>query len=84
MEKLDFSGEKAFSDEGWRVPEDCSVIAIDGITMSAYTVPTLTTLMQPTEELGEYSVQILLDMAEKEHFHLKLETSLREAAVFVN
>lgn len=71
---------KALSDEGWRVPEDCSVIAIDGITMSAYTVPTLTTLVQPAEELGEYSVQILLDMAEKKagHRHLELETSLRE------
>ena len=71
--------KKALSDEGWRVPEDCSVIVIDGITMSAYTVPTLTTLVQPAEELGGSSVQILLDMAEKRvgNRHIELETSLR-------
>lgn len=71
---------KALSDEGWRVPEDCSVIAIDGITMSAYTVPTLTTLVQPAAKLGEDSVQILLDMVERhaENRHVELETTLRE------
>lgn len=71
---------KALSDEGWNVPEDCSVIAIDGITMSTYTVPTLTTLVQPAEELGERSVRILLDMVEKKagNRHMELETSLRE------
>jgi LacI family transcriptional regulator len=36
---------KALHDHGKRVPEDCSVVAIDGIDMSAYTVPTLTTLV---------------------------------------
>ena len=77
---------KALSDEGWRAPEDCSVIAIDGITMSAYTVPTLTTLVQPTEELGGSSVQILLDMAEKRagNRYIELETSLRAGAASAN
>ena len=71
---------KALSDEGWQVPEDCSVIAIDGIDISTYTVPTLTTLVQPAAELGEHSVEILLDMIEKraDNRHLQLETSLRE------
>jgi len=71
---------KALADEGWHVPEDCSVIAIDGIQMSAYTVPTLTTLVQPAEELGTHSVRILLDMVENKagNRHMELETSLRE------
>lgn len=70
---------KALSDAGWRVPEDCSVIAIDGIQMSAYTVPTLTTLVQPAAEMGAYSVDILLDMIENkaDNRHVELETSLR-------
>ena len=55
---------KALSDHGRRVPEDCSVVAIDGIPLSAYTVPTLTTLAQPAEEMGRESVKILLDMVE--------------------
>ena len=71
---------KALADKGWHVPEDCSVIAIDGIQMSAYTVPTLTTLVQPSEELGTNSVRILLDMVENKagNCHMELETSLRE------
>ena len=52
---------KALHDCGRRVPEDCSVIAIDGIEMSDYTVPTLTTLIQPKEAMGAEAVGILVD-----------------------
>lgn len=45
-------------------PRDCSVIAIDGLTMSEYINPTLTTLCQPMEHMGRRSVEILLDMVE--------------------
>ena len=71
---------KALHDHGKRVPEDCSVVAIDGIDMSAYFVPTLTTLVQPQQELGENSVRILVDMIEGRatNRHLQLETRLRQ------
>ena len=71
---------KALHDHGRRVPEDCSVVAIDGIDMSAYFVPTLTTLVQPQQELGENSVRILLDMIEGRagNCHLQLETQVRQ------
>ena len=70
---------KALHDHGKRVPEDCSVVAIDGIDMSEYTVPTLTTLVQPQEEMGETSVRILVDMVEGRagNCHVQLETTLR-------
>ena len=70
---------KAISDSGRRVPEDCSVIAIDGIDMSAYTVPTLTTFIQPQKELGSEAVRILLDMVEGRNgnCHMQLHTALR-------
>ena len=70
---------KAACDQGRRVPEDCSVVAIDGIDMSAYAVPTLTTLVQPQEELGERSVLILVDMIEGRggNRHVLLPTGLR-------
>ena len=70
---------KALHDHGRRVPEDCSVVAIDGIDMSAYTVPTLTTLVQPQKEMGEQSVRILVDMIEGRvnHCHMQPETQLR-------
>jgi len=71
---------KALHDEGVRIPEDCSVIAIDGIRMSLYTIPTLTTLVQPKDELGTQSVAILMDILKGagQHRHLRLSTSLRE------
>ena len=71
---------KALHDHGKRVPEDCSVVAIDGIDMSAYFVPTLTTLVQPQQELGENSVRILVNMIEGRtgNCHLQLETQVRQ------
>lgn len=53
---------RALREAGCRVPEDCSVIAIDGLTMSEYFQPMLTTLCQPMEEMGRRSVEILMDM----------------------
>lgn len=70
---------KAMHDRGKRVPEDCSVIAIDGIDMSAYTVPTLTTLVQPKQQLGTEAVRILMDMIEGRagNRQITLSTTLR-------
>ena len=70
---------KALHDHGKRIPEDCSVVAIDGIDMSAYTIPTLTTLVQPQKELGKRSVEILVDMIEGrgENRHLLVDTTIR-------
>ncbi len=71
---------KAVCDHGRRVPEDCSVIAIDGLTVSEYTVPTLTTMVQPAEEMGIQAVAILMDILEKGSGsrHVRLDASLRE------
>ena len=69
---------KALNKEGKRVPEDCSVIAIDGIEMSKYTTPTLTTLIQPREQMGEEAVKILLEvLSGKKNRHVCFETRLR-------
>ena len=70
---------KALADVGARVPDDVSIIAIDGIEISSYTVPTLTTLVQPTVTLGEQAVGILLDVlgGGKNGQHVRLETTLR-------
>lgn len=55
---------KALEDSNLSVPNDCSVIAIDGIALSLYSLPTLTTMCQPCEEMGAESVRILLDRIE--------------------
>ena len=69
---------RALRESGRSIPEDCSVIAIDGLTVSEYIYPMLTTLCQPTEEMGTKSVEILLDVIRGgEQRHLTVPTTLR-------
>ncbi len=73
---------KALYEAGIRVPEECSVIAIDGLETSVYTIPTLTTLEQPREEMGRQAVQSLVRLirGKKKPKHLRMEAQLREGA----
>ena len=76
------AGMKALEDHGKRIPQDVSVIAIDGLSVSEYAIPTLTTMVQPAEEMAAESVQILMHMLEDRDYsmHVRLETKLREGA----
>ena len=56
---------RAILDLGKTVPCDISVIGFDGIDLSRYTVPRLTTVEQPVDEIARRSVNLLLDMMEK-------------------
>lgn len=73
---------KALEDNGLKVPEDVSVIGIDGLQISNYLSPVLTTMVQPAEEMGRESVRVLLDMLENNApaCHITLETKLREGS----
>ena len=69
---------RALRESGRSVPEDCSIIAIDGLTVSEYIYPMLTTLCQPTDEMGAKSVEILMGVIRGGmHRHLILPTTLR-------
>ena len=56
---------RALKDLGKSVPEDVSVVGFDGIDLSRYTIPRLTTVEQPVDEIAFRSVNLLLDMMEK-------------------
>ena len=56
---------RALRDLGRSVPEDISVIGFDGIDLTRYTIPRLTTVEQPVDEIAQRSVHLLLDMMEK-------------------
>jgi DNA-binding LacI/PurR family transcriptional regulator len=49
---------------GLRVPEDVSVVGFDDIHLSAYTSPPLTTMRQPTYEMGRRSAELLIGAIE--------------------
>lgn len=53
---------RALKDMGKRVPEDVSVFGFDGIEMGKYFLPSLTTIVQPQEEIARKSVEVLLEM----------------------
>ena len=56
---------RTLQDLGRSVPEDVSVIGFDGIDLSRFTIPRLTTVEQPVDEIALRSVNMLLDMMEK-------------------
>ena len=53
---------KTLTDRGLRVPDDCSVMGIDGLDYSAYSIPTLTTVVQPAEEMAHESANLIVDL----------------------
>ncbi|TCS60939.1 LacI family DNA-binding transcriptional regulator [Varunaivibrio sulfuroxidans] len=46
---------------GVRVPDDVSVIGFDGIAVGSHQHPTLTTVVQPSREMGQTAARQLLD-----------------------
>jgi LacI family transcriptional regulator len=59
---------KALSERGLRVPEDVSVTGFDDIDYARYSVPGLTTVSQPLQQIVTESTRILLDIiADPDH-----------------
>jgi len=55
---------RAFREAGLRVPEDISVIGFDDIESAGYLTPSLTTMRQPLEQMGELAAEHLIGMIE--------------------
>ena len=51
---------RAAAEMGVRVPDDLAIFSFDGIEGGAYTVPALSTMRQPVEELGRLAVEWLV------------------------
>ena len=77
---------RALRDAGLRVPEDVSVIGIDGLPLGQYLVPQLSTVEQSADRIANCSVNILLNSIEtgakstheKIPFLLQQRESIRE------
>ncbi len=55
---------RAINDNGLRVPEDISVVGFDGLLLSSFLVPKLSTVEQSVRKMAVRSVEILLDNIE--------------------
>jgi DNA-binding LacI/PurR family transcriptional regulator len=56
---------RAFQDAGLRVPEDISVVGFDDIQIARYNNPSLTTVRQPLQKMGEIAARTLLNRIEE-------------------
>jgi LacI family transcriptional regulator, repressor for deo operon, udp, cdd, tsx, nupC, and nupG len=75
---------KAAKLKGFRVPEDISVVGFDDIKFSSIFEPALTTIAQPTFEMGTKAMQLLLkiinnDELEKDQFILADKLIVRDS-----
>lgn len=56
---------KAIFEAGKKIPEDYSVAGFDGMDITFYYNPSITTIRQPVEEMAYESIQILFDIINK-------------------
>ena len=55
---------RALKERGISVPEDCSVAGFDGLEVGDYYIPTITTIVQPVEDIAKASTKLLFNMIE--------------------
>ena len=74
---------RALADLGKKVPEDVSVMGVDGIEIGRYTTPRLSTIVQPVEDIARESVAVLTDMLQKHalarHVTVAAKVEIRES-----
>lgn len=56
-----FGAYKAIYDAGKKIPEDYSVVGFDGIEMTRFMYPALTTVRQPAEEMIKSAIKVLTE-----------------------
>ena len=77
---------RALRDGGKRVPEDVSVIGLDGLEIGSYLVPRLSTVAQSAENLAKQSLELLMDGIRSKgcsHRILPVAIEQRESAIAV-
>jgi len=56
---------------GKEIPKDLKIVGYDDITFSSLVVPSLTTIKQPMEKMGELVIQVLIDQMEEKEVSLE-------------
>lgn len=63
---------RAIYDLGKTPGKDVAVISFDGLTQMAYSIPSVTTLAQPLQEISLYSYNLLFGLIDKEREHQRI------------
>ena len=75
---------KGFKNKGVRIPEDVSITGFDDLEVSRYCDPSLTTVSQPAEKIGEKSAELLFQLIDEQsptqtEFVLPIEFIIRQS-----
>ena len=72
---------RALADLKLKVPEDVSVMGVDGVEVGRYTTPRLSTVVQPVKEIARQSAKVLADLMENggppKHVTVKAAVEIR-------
>jgi LacI family transcriptional regulator len=72
-------------ENGYKIPDDISIMGFDGIEESEYYYPSITTIKQPRRLMGELATKLLMDdinkknQKKKEDIRLKVDMIVRES-----
>lgn len=71
---------KSIADHGLRIGEDISVMGFDGMEISKYYNPGITTVKQPKKDIANSSIELLLGLLDKkeENKHIVFEAKIIE------
>ncbi len=77
---------RALTQIGKNVPTDVSVVGFDGISVGEWLTPSLTTAVQPAEQMGEWAMQHLIERIDEDVpvKNLVLPHQLRQGESLVN
>ena len=54
--------------EGWRIPEDLAVVGYDNMEITKLVDPTITTVIQPVEDMAEKSIDVICEKIHRKQF----------------
>lgn len=76
-DQMAFGARLALFRRGMRVPDDVSLVGFDDETMAAFSIPPLTTVQQPSVEMGKAAANAILDLIDgKPVTHQTFESKL--------
>ncbi len=82
--KLTISGMELLKQYNFRIPQDISIVSFDDIELFRFSYPTITSVIQPKEDIGKLAFEVLLNQindrsAEKQQLVLPVKLVIRES-----
>lgn len=62
-----FSAMATFQSQGFRIPEDISVVGFDNLKLSGFATPSLTTIEQDRATIGKKAADTLIELIDNKH-----------------